>query len=208
MPQPPEIQQVSYLQLQLKAWNWSQVMTGTRLEVTIPARLEFLTFLCAVVREYCAGLPHLLPALEAKAGLASDPKRVATGSLGQPGVTKPGYSHFVYSTELILQEATLNIIRHGYNPSAEGQTVALQVGISWFPDPETPFGRRGFVIELTDSAPRFDPTQVNLSDPDPLEPRESGYGVYLIHKLTDGLDYRYEGGNQLRMVKYLDSFRG
>ena len=169
--------------------DWPTREAVTEVTLQIPARLELLPVLGAGVREYCATLPGVIRADMGTAGRLD---------LGRSSASF-GYSHFVYSAELILQEAASNIIRHGYGQGWIGQFLHLTLGIARLPQPV-------LLMELRDAAPPFDPTQALWNEPDPLEPRESGYGIYLIRKLTDGVSYRYqEGYNCLRMLKYIEN---
>ncbi len=197
-------------------WDWYAILPGTQLKMVVPARLELLSLLGATVREYCAALPYLFSIAEARVNRSTtvplDREQFGTDTLtlpGQAAVTViAGYSHFVYSTELILQEAASNIIRHGYGSSQPGQFLQLELSAANVQDRQTRLERRAFLLQLTDSAPPFDPTAALLSDPNPQEPRESGYGIYLIRKLTNGISHRYEDGhNQLLLVRYVDTIQ-
>jgi serine/threonine-protein kinase RsbW len=176
-------------------------------EVSIPASYDFLPLFGATVREFCASLPVFLKEENSE----NDPKdndrdgesrRFGVGILQLPdsGATiESGYSHFVYSVELILQEASSNIIRHGYGGENLDASLHLTLSVE-----EVNFKQYALVIEVIDTAPAFNVTVAPVESPNPLELRESGYGIYLIHKLTDKLDYsRREGKNYLKMVKYL-----
>lgn len=178
---------------------------GSRVTLVIPAKLNMLPVLGAAVREYCAALPHVLAGrlqLLARA-------RISTGRLKLPDSPATGvpvsFSHFVYSAELILQEAASNIIRHGYGGETSEQKLMLVLSLNTLNDPRLGGDRLYFQMELSDDAPPFDFTRAIVREPDPLQPRESGYGVFLIRKLADVLDYRYEDGrNYLTMGKLID----
>lgn len=176
-------------------------------EVSIPACYDYLPMLGAVAREFCAALPGIIQEekLELSATDHSNGKegrRLGTGTLQLPGsgaTIISGYSHFVYSIELLLQEATSNIIRHGYGGKNLEEFIKVKISVEHFDS-----GKYGLVMELEDSATAFDPTAAPVEMPNPLDPQESGYGIYLIHKLLDKLDYsRHDGKNYLKMVKYL-----
>jgi anti-sigma regulatory factor (Ser/Thr protein kinase) len=116
-----------------------------------------------------------------------------------------GYSHFVYSAELIFQEAASNIIRHGFGGEFLDRHLQLELAAVKVYDLNRRAERLAFQMELSDDAPPFNPTTAKWREPDPLEPRESGYGIYLIRKLTDGVSYRYEQGrNYLKMYKFIE----
>lgn len=181
----------------------SEGISGTQINITIPARFGLLPILGAAIREYCAALPHNVVG---RMDLSS-PTRFLTGQLkftdGQPVVV--GYSHFVYSAELILQEAASNIIRHGYKGEFLSKNIYLELSAVKIFDTRANSERLAFQMELSDDAPPFNPTTAKWREPDPLEPRESGYGIYLIRRLTDGVSYRYENGrNFLRMYKFIE----
>jgi|GEM_PF-2119585 len=166
-------------------------LESARINLRVPARLDCLPVLCATVREFCATIPGLLNAND------SPPNRA---TINAPGTTS--YSNFVYSIELVLQEAASNIVRHGYQESGKG---FLELAVS-LPEVEDLAGakRRAIVLELTDNALPFDPTAQLVDTPDPLNMPESGYGLYLIRKLTDHLEYsRFGSLNNLKMVKYV-----
>ena len=197
--------------------GWDDPITGTDVNLQIPAQLGMLPLLGATTREYCAALPKVFAALEARnRHIASYPeqaealrKRFGTGQLKLPGTGAvtiiAGFSHFVYSAELVLQEAATNIIRHGYNGEKLQENVWLNLGAAVVLDRATSQRRRTFVMELSDTAAAFDPTNALWREPDPLEPRESGYGIFLIRRLTNGIGYRRQAGrNCLRMIKYVE----
>lgn len=181
------------------------VMFGTTVELTIPADFEFLGLLCELVREYCATLPLIFkqqpvrqPHHEIRA------RRFGTGKLTlEDGQTiESSYSHFVYSVQLILQEACTNVIRYGYAEKPQN-LLHLDLSTAMLRDVQGQF-REALILVLSDTAPAFDPTSVVVRQPDPLELREGGYGLYLINKLTDKLEYSYRNGrNQLKMTKYI-----
>jgi len=94
-----------------------------------------------------------------------------------------------------VDEAATNIIVHGY------QDGPGQIEIQFHHHP----GR--ITVLLRDRAPLFDPTTV--PEPDltlPLFERPAGgLGVFMIRRCVDEFAHqpRPEGGNELRMVKYL-----
>jgi anti-sigma regulatory factor (Ser/Thr protein kinase) len=183
------------------------IINGTAVSLVIPARLSFLTVISEMVREYCAALPAIFahqtvekPHHEVRA------RRFGTGRLTLPGeegkTIELPYSHFVYSVQLILQEVCTNILRHGYDGS-EGFVINVNLCAALVVDNQGQT-RQALIMELIDTALPFDPTKVVVRQPDPLELQEGGYGMFLIHKLTDKLDYaRKEGRNHLKMIKYI-----
>ncbi len=99
----------------------------------------------------------------------------------------------VYPFILAVDEATTNVILHGY----AGQPGMIELEIS----------REGadLVVCLLDRAPEFDPTGVAPPDlTSPLEERDPGrLGVYLIRQFMDDVTYRPRpgGGNMLTLRK-------
>ena len=95
----------------------------------------------------------------------------------------------INNIELAIHEAAMNVVRHGFGGGADDYIVLRII-----------FGGDTFVFTLTDPAPAF--TLPSLTQPDPLEPREGGYGVFLIRQLMDEVEYsRANTTNTLRMVK-------
>ncbi len=164
-----------------------------RIELTIPARLDLLSILGTALREFCAVLPGLV-----KTGPeAADIRRQVASTTATTGIYN--FSQFVYSLELVVQEAASNIVRHGYGEQPGG-LINLKLEI----EESNQSGELAVIIELADSASHFDPTgPMNLQ----LEPpgfEESGYGLYLIKVLTDRVIYRRDGGrNHLRLEKII-----
>lgn len=178
-------------------------LAEARIELVVPAAIQFLPVLCAALREYCAALPTLVqspdsPLLPKLTEIQFD--------IYQTDSLMGSYRHLVYSLELALQEAAANIVRHGYegyNEDNPNKNIKLQLGLEFL---ENNGGLRPtLVIELSDYGIPFDPTAVDYQLPEPSMLSESGYGMYLIHRLTDQLLYSYsDGQNHLRMLKFLD----
>jgi serine/threonine-protein kinase RsbW len=168
----------------------------------VPASMDWLSTLCAAVREYCAALPAILNLGENSAA-ATKLRRITTNTLRF--TNSSNYSNFVYSIELVLQEAATNIIRHGYPEGLDmlNEYLTLSVNTTELID-EQGIKRRAMVLELSDAAPPFDPTIGEVNNPAPGDLQESGYGLYLIRRLTDKLEYsRREERNFLKMVKFI-----
>jgi len=99
----------------------------------------------------------------------------------------------VYDLQLAVEEATANIILHGYR----GRPGTIEIDLS----------RQGdeLVVRLRDDAPPFDPT--GLPPPDlalPVEQRPvGGIGVYLMCQAMDEVTHRLtpRGGNELTLIK-------
>ncbi|HEX9902900.1 MAG TPA: ATP-binding protein [Acidobacteriota bacterium] len=99
-----------------------------------------------------------------------------------------------YYMELAVSEACINIIRYAYAES-RGEihlSAWLKAGRIYF--------------EIRDSGRYFDPREVEPPDLDRYirEGVKGGFGVFLMRRLMDGLDYRREEGeNVLTLWKAL-----
>jgi anti-sigma regulatory factor (Ser/Thr protein kinase) len=181
-------------------------------EMNIPASLNFLSVLCAALREYCAALPLLLQIGENEPEeikiVNNARSRFGTGALRLPGnngsTIMVSYSHMVYSLELALQEAATNIVRHGYGGDDYDKKIRLLLSTNYMSKDGTSPPQRVLIVELFDTGAAFDTASATYRSPDPTQLYESGYGLYLIHKLTDRLRYfQADGYNCLQMVKFL-----
>lgn len=104
-----------------------------------------------------------------------------------------------YACELAVCEACENIVVHGYGQDPEG---TIDAAITSQPGQLT--------VELRDRAEPFDPAAVQTEPPDPqVEPTIGGFGLYIVHKVMDEIDYeRREGENRLRLRKSQDPTGG
>lgn len=97
----------------------------------------------------------------------------------------------IFDIRLSVEEAVRNAIIHG-NHSDKKKSVRISYWIE----------HHHLVIEVEDEGSGFDHKLL----PNPTEKdnimRNSGRGVYLIHRLMDKLEYS-EKGNRLKMTKYL-----
>ncbi len=100
----------------------------------------------------------------------------------------------VYAVQLAVDEATTNIIEHGY-----GEECPSRIDITCEPTKD------GIKVVIYDDAAPFDPTsipepEINVSLED-VKPR--GLGIYLMRKMMDEVCYESnpEKGNTLTMVK-------
>lgn len=102
----------------------------------------------------------------------------------------------VASIVLAVDEATSNIIAHGY----QGQPGDIEIDVE--------HERNALLIRLRDRAPPFDPTSVPTPDlAVPLEQRVAGgLGIHLIRQTMDRVTHRItpQGGNELLLVKGLE----
>ncbi len=185
-------------------------LQSAEVAITIPASLNFLPILCAALREYCVALPLLIESAENSLDTIQPSEartRFGTGPLQLPGphgsTIRVSYSHLVYSLELALQEAATNIVRHGYTDNSPAHHIRLNLSLRPVSDANQK-QRRALIIELFDNGLTFDTANAPYNLPDPDQLSESGYGLYLIHKLTDQLQYFQQfGQNCLRMIKFL-----
>ncbi|MBK9966982.1 MAG: ATP-binding protein [Holophagales bacterium] len=93
--------------------------------------------------------------------------------------------------ELAAEEALMNVCLHAYG--GQGGEVALRAERTG----------EGFVLEIEDSGPPFDPLSAEAPDTTlPLEAREiGGLGILLVRRVTDQVRWRREKGrNVLTLV--------
>jgi anti-sigma regulatory factor (Ser/Thr protein kinase) len=92
-----------------------------------------------------------------------------------------------------VNEATANIVRHGYDNDAGEIKVTVICSSEWIK------------VKLLDACPGFDPTSVPSPDTMlPLEERPfGGMGVHMMRTFCDELSYRRDsgGGNELILLK-------
>lgn len=106
-----------------------------------------------------------------------------------------GESKEVQDLRLAVQEAATNLIEHG---SIADPT--FHVRFERFDD--------DLWVHLVCRGNPYDPTVLRPTAPDPLELAEGGYGLYLMHTLTDGLLYQSDGEwNTLSMKKRVVALR-
>ncbi len=93
----------------------------------------------------------------------------------------------VLDTQLAVEEAITNVIVHGYKQKGNEIRIACQLIDG------------AIVIRITDSAPPFNPLSLPTPDldSDVNERRIGGLGIYLIRRVMDGVEYAYEGGNNV-----------
>lgn len=106
-----------------------------------------------------------------------------------------GEAKELHDLRLAVQEAATNLIEHG---AIVDDDFVIR------------FERWGdeFWVHFVCRGRPFDPTSVRPSLPDPLELAEGGYGLFLIHTLTDGVLYQTEGEwNTLSLRKRIPGLR-
>lgn len=98
---------------------------------------------------------------------------------------------FILNVQLALEEIIVNIARHGYCKEAG------LIGIRFETSPE------GMSIEISDSAPKFNPLMMPEPDVEAdLDEREiGGLGIFLVRKVMDSVSYRYENQKNILLLK-------
>jgi anti-sigma regulatory factor (Ser/Thr protein kinase) len=101
--------------------------------------------------------------------------------------------NFTNRLQIAVDEAVTNIIEHGYAGQSRGKgTIWVTIDVS----------KDRFRIEIADNGTTFDPN--TLSDVDIVKHAETGtsggLGVFLMRKIMDVVDYRYEAGVKNRLV--------
>lgn len=102
----------------------------------------------------------------------------------------------IYQIELAVDEACSNIIDHAYPGEQKGEIILKMES-----------DQEGLTIILQDQGQPFDPAEIPAPDltSDPINRRERGLGVFLIHQLMDFVHYEILAGgtNQLTVKKML-----
>jgi serine/threonine-protein kinase RsbW len=102
--------------------------------------------------------------------------------------------HAAWQVQLAVDEASTNIIQHGYDNTAPGE-----IELGWRVD-----GNQ-LVVTLRDRGRRFNPDDVPAPDiTSPLEERQAGgLGLYLMGRLMDTVQFEFDDqqGNLLTMTK-------
>ncbi len=99
----------------------------------------------------------------------------------------------VNGIQMALQEACTTVVRHAHRKDA---TLPLVVTIS------APKGR--FVMEIEDFGPGLPERDRQPPDPDPANPREGGYGIFIMRQVMDEVRSERRGGKHvLPLVKRL-----
>lgn len=90
--------------------------------------------------------------------------------------------------DLAVTEACANAIRHG-SPQRERNTVC----ITFLAGPDS------VLIEVRDEGAGFDPA--SKRPPPPGEMRDGGYGLHIMRQVTDELEFDWQGGTVVRLLK-------
>ncbi|MSP14233.1 MAG: ATP-binding protein [Chloroflexi bacterium] len=100
-----------------------------------------------------------------------------------------------YEIELVVEEACMNIIHHGYSEAIQGE-IHLVCQLKG--------QEMTFILE--DDAPPFDPSQVPEPDVEaPLEERTlGGLGIFFMRRIMDKVQFEQlkPRGNRLTLVKH------
>ena len=101
----------------------------------------------------------------------------------------------LHDLRLAVQEAATNLIEHGSIADA-----LFRVRFERFDD--------DLWVHLVCRGNPYDPTLRRPTSPDPLDLAEGGYGLFLMHTLSDGLLYQSDGEwNTLSLKKRLSARR-
>ena len=97
-----------------------------------------------------------------------------------------------FHVNLALDEIISNVIRYGWKDSGEHQFI---VRLSLLNNVVT--------VEIEDDATPFNPLEVPAPDLDrPLDERPvGGLGIHLVRQVMDGLEYQWQDGKNLLVMK-------
>lgn len=96
---------------------------------------------------------------------------------------------------LAIEEAIVNIFLHGYKDSEEQGSVSIEASIK---------NDHSLRVVIDDFAPIYDPTSVELSDPETrIESGETGgYGIFLLRTIMNvEHEINESGGNRLILTR-------
>ncbi len=100
--------------------------------------------------------------------------------------------HEIWDTELGLNEALANIIKHTYKSNP---TKVIRMSLCWLA------AKRELLITLRDYGEKVDPT-IFQKVPKPQPDKEGGFGLYIMRKIFDVIDLEnLDTGNLLRLRK-------
>jgi len=91
--------------------------------------------------------------------------------------------------QMALQEGCINVVRHAHGKDA---TLPLVVTVS------APKGR--FVIEIEDFGGGLPPPEKEPPAPDPRNPREGGYGIFIMRQVMDEVRSEFRGGKHVLVL--------
>ena len=97
-----------------------------------------------------------------------------------------------YQMNLVLTEATANVIKHANDSNPKEDTVRITIHLQ----------ENTLVIKVYDHGQGFDLDTVPTPDFD--HPEESGMGLFLIRSMMDSVTYTHQDDcNVLEIIKYL-----
>jgi serine/threonine-protein kinase RsbW len=135
---------------------------------------------------------HMSKTVESRTERLSDIREFVAGLARRHGFPEEEVANIV----LAVDEACTNIIKHAYQ-SAPDRPIEVKVSRSG----------DAFEITILDEGRAFDPEHLHAPDlKDHLSHfRRGGLGVYLMKKLMDQVEYRFQPGakNEVRLVKHL-----
>ena len=91
--------------------------------------------------------------------------------------------------QMALQEACINVVRHAHKKDA---TLPLVVTVS------APAGR--FVLEIEDFGQGLPPPGKEPPDPDPANPREGGYGIFIMRQVMTEVRSEFRAGKHVLIL--------
>jgi serine/threonine-protein kinase RsbW len=95
----------------------------------------------------------------------------------------------VNGIQIALQEACINVVRHAH---AKDASLPLVVSIVAKP------GR--LVLEIEDFGPGIPREEDRPPDPDPANPREGGYGLFIMRQVMDEVRSEFRGGKHVLVL--------
>jgi serine/threonine-protein kinase RsbW len=115
-----------------------------------------------------------------------------TDATGRAGLD----DHAAWQVQLAVDEASTNIIQHGYDQEMPGE-----IELAWRVDGDQ------LTVTLRDRGRRFNPDDIPAPDiSSPLEERQAGgLGLYLMGRLMDKVEFEFDDrqGNLLKMTKQI-----
>ena len=104
----------------------------------------------------------------------------------------------VFALALALEECGSNVVNHALKRDAR-QTFHVSFDVH----------HGSMLVEIRDRGPQFDPTTVAERPPAADDDVPGGWGIQLVRRHMDAVDYRREAGqNVLRLTKRLPSTAG
>ncbi|MCZ7647956.1 MAG: ATP-binding protein [Planctomycetota bacterium] len=102
---------------------------------------------------------------------------------------------------LAVDEAVANVMEHAYSGQQFGPDCRIRIRLA--------IAETQFEVRIHDTGKRFDPNSVPDVDIQEhvRQGRRGGLGIFLIRRIMDVVDYRFEAGprNELRLVKFVDN---